>query len=371
MEVPFVDLTREANTCMDELLKCTKEVLQSGIYINGTYVNKLEKSLSEYLGVKHIITVGNGSDALTLSMKALNLKPSDEVICPANSFIASSWSINAAGAKPVFCDVGPDLLIDIDDLEKKITPNTKVVMTVHLTGRVCNIKAIKELCDPKNILIIEDSAQAFGAIDEDGGKAGSLGKAAAFSLHPLKNFAIYGDGGFIATSDDVLARNLKLLRNHGLKNRDESVIWGYNSRLDELQASYALIKLKYINQFTEDYINIAKRYSTKLTNKVNKPLVRETHKDVYHNYVILVDSLVRDKIMQELEIRGIQTRIHYPIPLHLQPCAKELNYSIGSIPNVEKYANMMISLPIYPNLSIKEQTYVINNVNEVVSKFIE
>ena len=371
MKIPFVDLKREANSCIDELMSSTKEVLRSGIYINGPKVKEFEAKISEYLNVKYVISLGNGSDGLTFIMKSLNLKKSDEVICPANSFIASSWSINAAGAKPVFCDVGDDLLIDINDLETKINENTKAVMAVHLTGRICDMYNLKKVCDRHSLFLIEDSAQAFGASDHNNQKAGSFSTASSFSMHPLKNFAVYGDGGFVSTNDSALAENIKLLRNHGLRNRDESIVWGYNSRLDELQASYALVKLKYIDKWTSRYSDIARKYNEGLSDFIKKPFFREKYTDVYHNYVILVKEECRNLIMNKLLEKGIDTKIHYPIPLHLQKCASSLMYKEGDIKNAELLAKKMISLPIYPNLEINEQEYVIQNINKIVEEFYE
>ena len=368
MKVPFIDLTREAKLLMPDLLKSTEDVLKSGVYIDGLYVQELEKNLEEYLGVNNVVSVGNGSDALTFILKSLNLKSKDEVICPANSFIATAWSIVAAGAKPVFCDVKNDLLIDENDFKNKITKNTKVVIPVHLTGRVCDLEIIESICAPKNIKIVEDAAQSFGAINNRGKKTGGLGLAGAFSLHPLKNLSIYGDGGLITTNNNELADRCRLYRNHGLENRDKASIWGYNSRLDSLQASFAQIKLNHIEQFTKKYIEIAHFYSKNITDQVKKPLIRNDFRDVYHNYVVLVPPEVRNKIIRDLETIGVQTKIHYPIPLHLQECAKDLNYKIGDMPNTELFSKSMISLPIFPTLNNNELDYVSESFNKVFNE---
>ena len=363
MKVPFVDLTREANSIISELIEATNQVLLSGNYINGPKVNTFEKEFAEYCGVKHSISVGNGSDGLTLIMKALSIGEGDEVICPANSFIASAWTIRNVGAKPVFCDVNSDLLISFESLQKCVTDRTKAIMPVHLTGKLCDMKPIVNFCNEKDIYIIEDSAQAFGACDDCGKKAGSFGLAGSFSLHPLKNLAVYGDGGVITTNSDELATKLRLLRNHGLINRDECSEWGINSRLDELQASYALVKMKYINNWTEEYISIAEKYNAGLDPSIDKPFTREGFTDVFHNYVIKVNPSIRDILMSKLDEKGVQTKIHYPIPLHLQPCAEELGYKEGDIPLVEHLSKSMISLPIYPSLKNEEINFVIESVN--------
>ncbi len=369
MQIPFINLSREAEYFLPELLETTQRVLQSGMYINGPNVQTLEKNLCEYLQVKYVISVGNGSDALTFILKSLDIHPDDEIICPANSFIATSWSIVAAGAKPVFCDVGDDLLLDINDFKRKVTPKTKALIPVHLTGRVFDTDEISDFCKDQNIAIVEDAAQSFGAKNKDGRKTGSLGKAGAFSLHPLKNFAIYGDGGIITTNSPEIAKKCILLRNHGLKNRDEASIWGFNSRLDELQASYALVKLPHIENLTKRYIEIAKYYDEHLINDIKKPTIRRTYRDVYHNYVVLVSPRIRDLLMKNLLDFGIETKIHYPIPLHLQECAYKLNYQIGDLPKAESFAKSMISLPIYPELKDEELFYIVDKLNNLHGKF--
>ena len=370
MQVPFVDLSREANSILEEIIQSTRQVISSGIYINGENVKKFEKEFALYCGVNHAISVGNGSDALTFIMKGLNIGENDEVICPGNSFIASAWSIAATGATPVFCDVEDDLLLSVETISKCLTPKTKAVMAVHLTGKICNLDLIAPFCEKKNLFLIEDAAQSIGSISESGQRSGSYGVAGAFSLHPLKNLAVYGDGGVVTTNSEYLSNQIKLLRNHGLVNRDESLIWGFNSRLDELQAAYGIIKLKYIEEWTKKYIEIANQYSSKLTNKIIKPITRKNCRDVFHNYVILVPPNFRDLIMKKLSKLEIETKIHYPIPLHLQKCSSKLGYKNGDIPNVERLAKSMISLPIYPSLTQYEINYIINSINQIITDLL-
>ena len=250
MKVPFIDLSREANLLFEELKYETEQVLKSGQYINGPKVKEFEEKFSNYCNVKHTVSLGNGSDGLTFILKSLKIGEGDTVICPANSFIASAWSIIASGAKPIFCDVGEDMLISIKDIEKVILPSTKAIMGVHLTGRLCDNESISKYCKEKNIYFIEDAAQAFGAKDQNGNTSGSFGIAASFSLHPLKNLAIYGDGGIITTNDDSVFEMVSLLRNHGLVNRDECIEFAYNSRLDTIQAVVARHLLNKIDSIT-------------------------------------------------------------------------------------------------------------------------
>ena len=216
--------------------------------------------------------------------------------------------------------------------------------------------------------MIEDSAQAIGAHDANNKKAGSFGIAGGFSLHPLKNLAVYGDGGVVTTNSYDLYEKVKILRNHGLINRDECLFWGLNTRLDELQAAYALVKMKYIENWTENYISIAENYSQNISNKVIKPKTMPGFRDVFHNYIIVVDPEIRNILMKKLLEKGVETKIHYPIPLHLQPCSSELGYKEGDLVNAERLAKSMISLPIYPLLTGREINYIIDTLNTLVEE---
>ncbi len=367
MKIPFVDLTKEADYCFDELIEDCKSVISSGMYINGPNVKSLESSLEEFLDVKNIVTVGNGSDAITIILRALNIGRDDEVIVPTNSFIATAWAVAAVGAKPVFCDVNDDLLIDYNCAAKLVNKKTKAIILVHLTGRVVDINKFETLASQNNLYLLEDAAQSFGAKYNNSEFTGSLGIAGAFSLHPLKNLGIYGDGGFISTNNDMVACNCRKLRNHGLINRDESDIWGFNSRLDELQAAFALTKMKYIEKWTHRYIEIATTYDKLITSSVIKPIIRENHTDVYHNYVIRVQEDMRNLFIERMAKEGVETKVHYPIPIHLQACTSYLKYTTGDIPNAEILAKQMISLPIYPSLSEPELVYISEAVNSAYS----
>tara|TARA_B100000401_G_C52784610_1_gene710145 strand:+ start:226 stop:1341 length:1116 start_codon:yes stop_codon:yes gene_type:complete len=368
MKVPFVDLSREADFLLEELKIEAEEVLKSGIYISGSKVEEFEKKFADYCNVRFAISVGNGSDGLTFIMKALNIGNGDTVICPANSFIASAWSIIATGAVPIFCDVEEDMLISVKEIERVIKPSTKAIMAVHLTGKLCDINSISKFCKENNLYFIEDSAQAVGALDSNNRKSGSFGIASSFSLHPLKNLSIYGDGGVITTDERSIFENTCLLRNHGLKNRDQSKIWGFNSRLDEIQAAFALVKLRHIEDFTKKYISIANLYSQNLSSSIIKPKSSK-QRDVFHNYVVRVNPAYRAEIMSSLKESGIDTKIHYPIPLHLQECSKNLGYKNGDFPKVELFSKSMISLPIFPFLKDIEIEYVIEKFNQIIKKY--
>jgi len=365
MKVPFVDLTREASSISTEILEITSNVISSGQYVLGPNLELFEKKFAEFSNVKYAVGVGNGSDALVLIMKSLGIGPGDEVICPANSFIATAWAIVAVGAKPVFCDVEDDFLISIESASQVLTKSTKALIAVHLTGKLCDMESLNRLCKDNNIFLIEDAAQAVGAHDQNKKKAGSFGVAAGFSLHPLKNLAVYGDGGVVTTNSQELSEKIKQYRNHGLINRDECSFWGLNTRLDELQAAYAIVKMKYIENWTEKYISIAKTYNQNITDNVIKPKTNKGFRDVFHNYVVVVKPEIRNTLMKRLLQLGVETKIHYPIPLHLQRCSSELGYKEGDLPNSERLAESMISLPIYPLLEDHEINYIIQSINSL------
>tara|TARA_Y100000589_G_C27190015_1_gene644382 strand:+ start:3037 stop:4149 length:1113 start_codon:yes stop_codon:yes gene_type:complete len=370
MKVNFVNLSREANLIENELVDATRLVLRSGNYICGENVKTFEENFSLFCGVNHSVSVGNGSDGLKIIMKALDIGQGDEVICPANSFIASAWSIIDAGATPVFCDVEDDFLISLETIEKCKSSKTKAIMAVHLTGKLCDTDKLLNYCRNENIFLIEDAAQSVGAMNNRNEKSGSFGIAGSFSMHPLKNLSVYGDGGIVTTNSEDLAIKMKKLRNHGLVNRDEANLWGFNSRLDEMQAAFALIKLKKLNMWNEKYIDIAKTYTENLSDKIVKPITKSGYKDVFHNYIIVVPEEIRDDFMNSLHDIGIESKIHYPIPLHLQKCATSLGYKKGDIPNAERLSNSMISLPIYHTLTSNEIEYVVESVNKLVETYL-
>jgi dTDP-4-amino-4,6-dideoxygalactose transaminase len=358
-EVPFVDLARQFRSIEPELTQAFLDVGRSGVYIMGERLESFEHKASDFLGVSNAIGVADGSDALFLILKALGIGPGDEVITAANSFVASAWVIVAVGAKPVFADVCEDFNINPASISAKITPRTRAIIPVHLTGRPAPMNEINTVAKQHSLFVIEDAAQAIGALYH-GRRVGGLGIAAGFSLHPLKNLGVYGDGGLITTNDNELAAKLRSLRNHGLRNRDECEIWGFNSRLDSLQAAIAEIKLSRLEVWNARCRQIASAYRDNLDEYVQVPTDREWEECVYHNFIIRTDH--RNLLMEHLKLNGVDTRIHYPIPIHLQNAAKDLGYKIGDFPCAEHYAETMISLPIFPELQDDEVDWVIANV---------
>jgi len=357
--VPFVALDRQYKILRSELLSSFDNIGNSGNYVLGDVVENFESKVATFCGTKFAIGVANGSDALFLSMKALNIGPGDEVLTCPNSFIASAWTIIATGAKPVFVDVGEDFNMDPLAIRSKISRNTKAILPIHLTGRIADMHSINLIAKDYGLFVIEDAAQAFGARYHNK-RAGSLGDIAGFSLHPLKNLGVYGDGGLITTNNAELHHKILKLRNHGLINRDECEVWGFNSRLDTIQAAFGLIKLKHIDDWNKRCRHIANLYRKHLSDLVITPQDRDNEEPVYHNFVIRTEF--RDELMLFLSEKGIGTRIHYPIPIHLQQAAKDLGYALGDFPTTENYMHSMMSLPIFPELTDSEIQYVIETI---------
>lgn len=360
MQVPFVDLSWQYNQIRDELLKRVDAIGRSGIFILGPNVEEFEAKMANFLGVRRVVGVGNGSDALWLPLKALGIGPGDEVITAGNSFIASAWAIAAAGATPVLADVGCDMNISADSVRDLITTNTRAVVPVHLTGNPAAMDELISLADEHELLVVEDAAQAIGARYK-GRMVGSLGVAASFSMHPLKNLGVLGDGGFLATDSDLLADDVRLLRNHGLSDRDTAMIWGYNSRLDEIQAAVALEKLSYLDEWNGMVREIAERYTEALSHLVQVPVVANSNESVFHNYIVRTDD--RDALRSHLTACGVDTRIHYPVPITDQPCyLKDTRTVKNVLPNVLHDNERILSLPIYPGLPESSLSYVISAV---------
>ncbi len=348
MKVSFVNLGAQYSDLQDQIIAKINEISFEGSYILSDEVKKFEEGFATYCDAKYAIGVGNATDALFLVLKALGIGPGDEVITAPNSFIASAGAIVAAGATPILSDIGEDYNLDPALIEKAITPHTKALMPVHLTGMPADMDEILRIAKKHSLVVIEDCAQAIGARYK-GRRVGALGVAGCFSLHPLKNLHVQGDGGMITTQDPSLYETLCKLRNHGLKNRDVCEFFGYNSRLDSIQAAIGNIKLKRMDEYTRRFQGIARFYHNELKNTVKVPVLPPEREGVFHNFVIQVDR--REELQNYLLSRGVETKIHYPIPIHMQPAATKLGYKIGSFPVSERQAKEIMSLPVYPELT--------------------
>lgn len=359
--IPFVDFKRRYAMFEKEIITAVNQVFSSGTYILGECVEEFEQRIAEYLNCRYVLGVANGTDAIILALKALDIGASDEVIVPVNSFIATAGAVNAVNAKPIFCDVTEDLNIDVKKLQSLITNKTKAIIPVHLTGRAASMEEILIIAKKYSLAVIEDAAQSIGATFQQK-MTGTFGDVGCFSLHPLKNLYAYGDGGIMTTNDVALYNKLKLMRNHGLRDRDTCVCWGLNSRLDSVQAKLATIGLRYLDQWNVRRRQLAKKYQDSLQHIVKVPMDTKEYFSVYHNFVILTDH--RDQLMNYLVTNGVETKIHYPVPIHLQPVADSLGYKPGDFPLAEKLAKQMLSLPIYSELMDKEVERIIELVQQ-------
>ncbi len=359
--IPFLDLTKQYESIQAELDDAAQRVMKRGWFILGPEVEAFEKEFADYLGVKHAVGVGSGTEALHVAMLALGLGPGDEVITVPNTAVATVAAIEMTGARAVLCDVHPDtMLMDVAALERAVTPRTRAIIPVHLFGQSADLAPVLELARAKNVFVLEDCAQSHGATYR-GKRTGSYGDIAAFSFYPTKNLGAYGDGGAIATNDPALAERVRLVRQYGWRQRYASDIKGLNSRLDELQAAILRVKLKYLDQWNAARRERAGLY-TELLQTVTTPCEMHYGQPVYHLYV--VQSKRRDDLAAHLHARGIGTAIQYPYPIHLQPAYANLGHPAGSLPTAERLAREILSLPLYPELPLDDVRTVAGAVNE-------
>ncbi len=369
MKVPYIDLAIQHKNIKLELLEAVSAIFETGQFVLGDEVKRFEKSFAELCGTDYAVSVANGTDALFLTMNALGVGKGDEVITAPNSYLASASSIAIAGATPVFADVRDDFNLDPESVIKAITPKTKAIIAVHLTGRPAPITELSDIAKQYNIHLIEDAAQAVGA-EYKSKRVGSFGIAGCFSLHPLKNLSACGDGGVITTSNEELYNFLLKARNHGLKNRDECAFWSYNSRLDNMQAAILNVKMKEIDSWTKRRREIANIYQQKLKTIENifLPFDKEFEKAVYHTFIIQTPK--RDLLQKYLAEQGIDTKIHYPVAIHLQEAAKYLGYKKGDFPVAEKQTETILSLPVFPELTNEQINYVSQSIIDFFYKNI-
>lgn len=360
--IPYVDLGAQYRAERDRILPAIDAVLESGSYVGGAVIADLEAALSEACATRYCVAVNSGTDALILSLAAKGIGPGDEVITQANSFIASAAAIVHVGATPVFADVLSDQSIAPDDVARKVTARTRAVLPVHLTGRIGEMDEIRSVAEKHGLAIIEDAAQAFGS-KWRGAPAGSLGSVGAFSAHPLKNLNAVGDAGFVTTDDPAVDEFCRLYRNHGLQDRNTVVRWGAVSRLDAVQAAVLLARLPTVPDVIERRRANAARYSEGLDRSaVFVPEQRSHAFDTFHTFVIQVDD--RDGLVARLTGEGIGSAIHYPVPIHLQPVSQSGGMTAGSLPETERQAGRILSLPIHQHLTHDDIDHVIAVVND-------
>lgn len=360
--VPYVNLSAQFDEERELIHECVEKVFSKGALVGLSAVQDFEVELREYCGVGNAVALSSGTDALVLALHALNIGPGDEVITPPNSHVASTGAIVRVGAHPVFADVLPDQTIDPLAVEAKITPRTKAIMPVHLTGRVAEMDRILSIARTHNLVVVEDAAQAFGAFYK-GRRAGTIGTVGAFSAHPLKNLNAAGDAGFILTDDDDLAERVSRLRNHGLMDRDTVGEWGYVARMDVLQAEILRSRLRKIIDIVSRRRAHAALYREEITaREVFIPAEEPGVISAVHTMVIQAET--RDGLKTYLSERGITAPIHYPVPLHLQPAAAVWGHKRGDFPQAERQADRILSLPVHQFLDREDICYVARTIND-------
>jgi len=363
MQVPLLDLKAQYADIKQEMDQAVHRVLDSARFIGGPEVAGLEEEVARYCSCPHAVGCASGTDALLLSLRALDVGPGDEVVTSAFSFFASAGTIANVGAHPVFVDVDPRTFnLDPHRLEAAITPLTKAVVAVHLYGQCCDLTAVKAVCDKHQVWLIEDAAQAIGA-EWEGRRAGSVGDFGAFSFFPSKNLGGAGDGGMITTRDAALSERVRLLREHGAKPKYFHSLVGTNSRLDALQAAILRVKLRHLDRWSEKRALNAALYDQLFEGaRLTRPYRDARTRHIYNQYVIRIAD--RDGLRQRLTERGIGTEIYYPVPLHLQKCFTSLGYQEGDMPQSEAAAREVLALPIYPELMEEQIRYVAACVRE-------
>lgn len=366
MHVSFVDLRLQYQSLKEEIDQAVQTIFLGGQFIGGNAVAQFESDFASLYSATNCIGVGNGTDALFVSLKMLGVGVGDEVITPAFSWISSAETISMTGAKPVFADVDLETYtIDVRQIEPKITSNTKGIIAVHLYGQAAHVAEIQKLCKKHNLFLIEDCAQAH-LTEENAKLVGTIGDAGAFSFYPTKNLGAFGDAGCILTNNDPLAERMRLFANHGGLGRHE--IEGINSRLDSIQAAILSVKCKYIYEWTKRRIYLASVYANLLrdVSEIVLPVIRKNTRHTYHLFVIRTEK--RDQLKAYLAEHEIQTLIHYPVALPYLPAYKDQGYKKGDFPVSEKCAPEVLSLPIYPELSEHQIEYVCKTIKAFFGK---
>lgn len=368
MNVPLLDLRAQHESIRREIEQAVSEVIESQQFILGPQVRACEEAIAEYCGCAHAVGVSSGTDALLVSMMAEDIGPGDEVITTAYSFFATGGSISRLGARPVFVDI--DLTscnIDPAQIERRITSRTRAILPVHLFGQVSDMDPIMEVSRRRNLVVIEDAAQAIGA-EYKGRRAGSMGDYGCFSFFPSKNLGAYGDGGMVVTNDPRRARKLRVLRAHGAEPKYHHGLVGGNFRLDTIQASVVLTKLKHLDRWTAMRQANARRYEGLFAaaglvseDRLTLPTVA-ADRHVFNQYVIRTSA--RDSLRAHLKDKSVGTEVYYPMPLHLQECFRALSYAPETLPLSERAARESLALPIYPELTAEQAQYVVETVEE-------
>jgi dTDP-4-amino-4,6-dideoxygalactose transaminase len=365
VSVPFMDLRAQFAGLRDEVLPALEEAAESAAFILGPRVAEFEDAFAEYVGSRHCIAVNSGTSALHLALIAAGVGPGDEVITVPMTFIATSWAISYCGATPVYVDVDPvTYTMDPSQVEAKITPRTKAILPVHLYGQSADLDPLLEIGRRHGIPVVEDAAQAHGA-SYQGQSVGTFGQCGCFSFYPGKNLGAFGEGGAVVTDDDRVASRLRALRDHGQEKRYHHTEIGFNYRMDGLQGAVLRIKLNHLPEWTERRVELARRYDQLLEGlPIRRPGTASGRGHVWHLYVIVHSQ--RDHLRGKLAAADIQTGLHYPTPLHLQPAYAHLKHRVGDFPVSEWVARECLSLPLFPEMTNEQQDAVVVALKEVV-----
>lgn len=362
MKIDLNVLRRQFRLHQAEYEEAALRILRSGWYILGPELEAFEKAFAEYVGCKYCVGMSSGLDALTLSVRALGIGVGNEVIVPANTYIASVLAVTENGATPVFVEPDEYHTLDAERIEAAITKKTKAILVVHLYGQAAQMDRICEIAKKHRLYLIEDCAQSHGAVF-DGTMTGAFGDAGCFSFYPTKNLGAFGDAGAVVTDDEALYEKLKMMRNYGSKVKYHNQLEGVNSRLDEMQAALLRVKLSHLDELTEERQQIADKYLAGIKNpRILLPEIREKANHVWHQFVVRVTD--RDEFQKYLEEHGIHTIIHYPIPPHLAECYARLGHKRGEFPITEQYADEVLSLPMFNGMTAEEIKFVIGVCNE-------
>ena len=368
MQVPLLDLKRQHEALREELREALGRVLDSQQFILGEDVRRLEEELASYTRARHAVGCGSGSDALLLALLALDVRAGDEVVTTPFTFFATAGAIARTGARPVFADIEPRTYnVDPARVEAALTERTRAVMPVHLYGQCADTDGLMRACEPRGLPVIEDAAQAIGADDAAGRRAGSIGAVGCFSFYPTKNLGAAGEAGLVTANDDALAARLRRLRVHGGATEYHHEEVGFNSRLDTLQAAVLRVKLPHLDAWSDARRERADAYTRMLSGAgleglVTPPYVVPGARHIFHQYVIRVDAARRDALVEHLKSNGVGTKIYYPVPLHLQPCFSYLGHKEGDFPESERAARETLALPMYPELTREQQEYVVDTI---------
>ncbi|TWT91089.1 Aminotransferase [Pseudobythopirellula maris] len=367
MPAPLLDINRQNAPLRDEILAAITEVVDTGAFLKGPACGRLEKAVAECCDAEHAVGCASGSDAILVALMALGVGPGDEVILPSFTFFATAGCVSRLGATPVFADILPDTFnIDPADVERRITPATKAIMPVHLFGQSADMTALAAIATEHGLDLVEDAAQAIGAAYQ-GRPVGAIGRVGCISFYPTKNLGGMGDGGMITTDDGELAERMRVLCDHGQAPRYHHHLVGLNSRLDTIQAAALGVKLERLGDYASARSRHAARYAEAfagLGDTITTPVVAEGCDSVWNQYTVRVHGGRRDELQKELASKQIGSAIYYPIPLHLQACFAELGYKPGDLPESERAAEEVLSLPVFPELAAEEQASVIDAVQE-------